>query len=508
MKKVLDQVQVRELEQKAVDEGIGYLQLMENAGKGIARFLAKKVSVSGKRIAVLCGKGNNGGDGFVAALALAERGAKVVVVLVQGFPSTEISVEVFGRLKDTTVRICQYEKEPEYVQSYLTSCDYVIDAIYGIGFRGTVPEMIADVIRAANHARATVIAVDIPSGVFCDTGEVLGDCIQADYTVTFSTLKPAHLLFPGKAFCGEVTIAPVGIPGDFIEEQKGNFEVLDDEYCRKLFTPRKEDGNKGDYGSLLCLCGSYGMAGAAIMAASAALRCGVGLVHMVLPERIYPLVASCLAEPIFTVLPENENLQSLPEVIWQKTTACLIGCGLGLSDYSKKYIFQLMSNAKVPIILDADGLNTVAENIDIIKTVKAPLILTPHPGEMARLMKTTVQDVQSHRLEYVRRFSRETGAVVVLKGSGTLIAAPDGKVCYNPTGNPGMARGGSGDILAGMIGAFVAQGVDPFYAASCGVYLHGLAGDRCAEHLSQMGMLPTDIIKELPELFLHFENVR
>lgn len=272
--------------------------------------------------------------------------------------------------------------------------------------------------------------------------------------------------------------------------------------------PRDPEGNKGSFGRLLCICGSEGMAGAAVMSAGAAVRCGTGLVEVALPRSIYPIVASQLCEPVFCLLetsPDGDPVPSAQKALdrsLQKASAVLIGCGLGKSAASLDEVTRVLQNARVPVILDADGINLAAEHIDRLKTARAPLILTPHPGEMARLLHTDVKDVQTHRREFALNFARRHGVVLVLKGAGTLTASPDGKLVRNPTGNPGMAKGGSGDVLAGMIASFAAQGMEPFEAAVNGAYLHGLAGDCCAGKLSQSAMLPTDLIKMLPELFL------
>lgn len=248
------------------------------------------------------------------------------------------------------------------------------------------------------------------------------------------------------------------------------------------------------------------------MAAKAAARCGAGLVDIALPKSIYPIVSSQIAEPIYTLLDYDASGLILPDSktalihALQSSSACLIGCGLGMSPGIADLVYEMITKSEVPLILDADGINAVAANIDILKTAKVPVILTPHPGEMSRLLHTTAADVQKHRLEYAGNFAKQYGVVLVLKGSGTIIAAPDGRLYVNPTGNAGMAKGGSGDVLAGMIASFAAQSVEPLFAAVCGVYLHGLAGDRCADKLSQRAMLPTDMIQELPRLFLEFEQ--
>lgn len=276
---------------------------------------------------------------------------------------------------------------------------------------------------------------------------------------------------------------------------------------KAMLKPRAAESNKGDYGRLLCICGSEGMAGAAAMSVSSALRCGAGIVEAALPDSIYPIVAARLAEPVFTLLhhlpdglaSEHDKL-SLTQAL-SRASAVLIGCGLGKSPAAHSEVLQVLKESAVPVILDADGINIAAEHIDVLKTAGTPLILTPHPGEMARLLKTTAADVQAHRTEIARRFALEYHVILVLKGAGTLVSSPDGKLYRNTTGNPGMAKGGSGDVLAGMIASFAAQGVDPYEAAVGAVYLHGLAGDRCAAAYSQTAMLPTDMVGMLPKLF-------
>jgi holo-[acyl-carrier-protein] synthase len=274
-----------------------------------------------------------------------------------------------------------------------------------------------------------------------------------------------------------------------------------------VLKPRAADSNKGDYGRLLCVCGSEGMAGAASMSVSAALRCGTGLVEVALPEAIYPIVASRLAEPVFTILhPKPDGFASAGDIesirkSLRRASAVLIGCGLGKSTAAQAEVSLVLKESAVPVIVDADGINIVAEHIDLLHECRAPLILTPHPGEMARLLKTSVADVQSNRHETACRFAAEHNAITVLKGAGTLVASPDGRLYRNTTGNPGMAKGGSGDVLAGMAASFAAQGAEPFNAAAGAVYLHGLAGDRCAARFSQTAMLPTEIVGMLPEIF-------
>jgi ADP-dependent NAD(P)H-hydrate dehydratase / NAD(P)H-hydrate epimerase len=279
------------------------------------------------------------------------------------------------------------------------------------------------------------------------------------------------------------------------------------ERVRTILRPRDPESNKGNYGRLLCVCGSEGMAGAAVMSTRAAVRCGAGIVEAALPKAIYPIVASQVCEPVFTLLElsgESELLPGGEEALRSalgKASAVLIGCGLGKSAAARTLVSIVLESSSVPVVLDADGINIVSENIDILKTVRVPLILTPHPGEMARLLKTDASQVQQNREMVAREFAKRRGVILVLKGAGTLVAAPDGRLFRNTTGNPGMAKGGSGDVLAGMIASFAAQGIEPFEAASGAVFLHGLAGDRCARKYSMTAMLPTDLTDTLPELF-------
>lgn len=275
-----------------------------------------------------------------------------------------------------------------------------------------------------------------------------------------------------------------------------------------MLRPRGPETNKGDYGRLLSVCGSEGMAGAAAMSALSALRCGAGIVEAALPRPIYPIVAALAPEAVFTLLDLSGDGELTPSArsalraALSRASACLVGCGLGKGPAARELVPLLLGETPVPLVLDADGINLAAEHIDVLKTAHAPLILTPHPGEMARLLNAAAKDVQENREDCARSFAREHGVTLVLKGAGTLVASPDGRLYRNATGNPGMAKGGSGDVLAGMIASFLAQGAAPFEAAAGAVYLHGLAGDRCAARLSQCAMLPTDLIGALPELFL------
>lgn len=509
---ILNGEQTRMLEQSAVENGCTYLGLMEKAGREAAGFIQRTLSQFRRKTVVLCGNGNNGGDGFVVARCLAGWSEDVLVVLVNGVPRTQDALSMYQRAcKISAVRFLEYPDES--LEQELKTADLIVDGIYGIGFHGAMREAYVPLVKWVNEAAAKVVSLDLPSGVSCDLGEVEGEAIKADYTVTFSALKLCQAQYPAIEYCGQVVAADVGIPRQVYEESPYEARTTGPWALDKILAPRKLSANKGHYGALLCLCGSRGMAGAVVMSAQAASRCGVGLVDVALPESIYPIAAGGACEAIFTLLPEESTRVRMPEAkrllsqkLKGKTTACLVGCGLGLSEESRSMVEYLVENSSVPMVIDADGLNAIAEKPEILKKAQAPMVLTPHPGEMARLLHTTTKEVQEHRLECAGKFAAAYKAVLVLKGNKTVVACPDGRLFVNLTGNPGMAKGGSGDVLAGMIGAFLAQGLSPEEAAIGGVYLHGLAGDRCAQRLSQIAMTAPDLVQELPALFLELQK--
>lgn len=511
--KVLTAQAMRLLEAAAVEEeGFDYCRLMENAGAAAARVIRSRYEVEGLPVTVLCGAGNNGGDGFVIARKLLEEGADVRVILTSGPPATPQATEMLSRIVPRLIQPIELADEPYLAADAVSSAGLIVDAVYGIGFHGSLPDGLRSLFRLAGSQPAPRVAVDIPSGLDADTGAADEDTLPADVTVTFSAAKPGLLTAAASPLCGQVEVAGIGIGDGLLDRYASDQTLIDDKMVKACFSTREEDTHKGTYGRLLMVCGSYGMAGAAMMAASAALRCGVGLAALALPRSIYPIAAARLCEPVFIPLPETGEgrvaLSARPILRREaaRSSALLIGCGLGSGDEAAGVVADLLGSAACPIVLDADGINAAAGHIDIKKTACSPLILTPHPGEMARLTGLTVEQVQRDRLRTASRFAVETGAVVVLKGHHTVIAAPGRSALVNLTGNPGMATGGSGDVLAGMIASFAAQGMEPVKAAMCGVYLHGLAGDRAAARLSQHAMLPTDLLEELGGLFLNLEQ--
>lgn len=517
--KVLTCQQMRALEERAVMTGCDYSDLMDTAGAAVAGFIRDRYDLDEKHIVILCGKGNNGGDGFVIARRLCDLCAAMTILLVDGLPVTELAKEKLRDIRESDVSVYSAADDPDVILEEIQHADILVDAVYGIGFHGVVSEKLQPVFEAVNRSPAAVIAVDIPSGLNGDSGAIPGTHIKADATVTFTTLKPVHLFRPAKYECGEVKVSQVGIGKKCIKEQSYDIFVTDDEDVRAVLKKRDPESHKGTYGRLLAVCGSEGMAGAAVLSASAAVRSGAGIVDVALPRSIYPIVASNVIEPVYTVLDAAEPGQSLSRLLQKLecATACLIGCGLGENPVTDRMVYELIQAAKVPLIIDADGINAVARNIDILRAAAVPVILTPHPGEMARLIGSTTRAVEQNRIETARSFAAEYGVTLVLKGHNTLVVHPNsasgsdalssswGKTAYNRTGNAGMAKGGSGDVLAGLIAGLCAQGVPAFAAAYCGVYLHGKAGDQCAAQISQRGMTPSQMVDTLAKLFSDYE---
>lgn len=513
---VLKNEQLRRLEDDFTAKGNDHIKLMEKAGDSISRFVFDELDgISNKAIAVVCGKGNNGGDGYWASRMFLENKAKVRVLMVDGEPTTPDAIDMFSRAELYGVKTIDCNAEDadmEVIERYILDADVVIDAIYGIGFHGELPEHIAKITKIMNLAEGKVIAVDIPSGVESETGRAAENCVNADYTVTFTAMKPAHLIYPAAEYCGEVSVADIGIELDEKELLKESIQVVDYQSVRLCFMPRKPNTHKGDYGKLYTLVGSKGMAGAAAFAGKAAVHSGAGLVRMAVPESIYNIVAQQVPEAVYDVCEESERGRLkdedfdyfLSEI--NNSNACLAGCGMGNDKETRSIVEKLIRNSEVPLVLDADALNAVSREPDMLKEARCPVVLTPHPGEMARIMNKKTAEVQEDRIGSALSVAQEYGVWVVLKGARTIVATPDGTVFINLGGNPGMSKAGSGDVLAGIISALCAQGMKIEEACCCGVYIHAEAGDRAAGAYSQHAMGPMDIIYELSSVFSDIER--
>ncbi len=496
--KLMSKEAVKNLEQAASEQGVTFAQLMENAGKALFYESKEQLSsLEGKRILILCGKGNNGGDGFVAARLLWEKGARVQVILAEGPAKTQLAQNAFSAMPSGVEVMSGEEKRS---LSVVQNAQLILDAVYGFGFRGELTGIPATLLEAANQAPGLKIACDLPSGAECDAGRVSPHAFRADVTVTFTAKKPACVSYPSKEYCGQVKIADVGIPWELL--QKALSESPLEETGEVALPAAPVQSHKGSRGKLLLVCGSFGMAGACMMAARAALRSGAGLLQLAVDESIYPILAGAVPEAVFTVLRWEESREESEEKLkkaMEGASACLVGCGLG--ELREMVCPTVFSHCEVPLLADADALNFLSEHPEFFSRCKAPLVLTPHPGELSRLLSESVPSIQANRLETAKLAAARFRAVTVLKGAATITASPEGRCAVNPTGNPGMAKGGSGDVLAGIMASLLAQGLPPFEAAKAAAYFHGKAGDLCKTRLSQRTMLPTDLIEELPRVF-------
>jgi NAD(P)H-hydrate epimerase len=517
--KLVTAEEMRSIDAAAINQyQIPGLILMENAGRRVAETVVSELGggLPRRRLLVLVGKGNNGGDGLVAARHLYNQGAEVTVALVADpaeiAGDARTNLEILNRLPVKQLLV-QEEKDLNAVKVALLSHDLVIDSIYGTGFRGTPPHLVNRLIKLVNNSAKPVIAVDIPSGVEADTGRVGGEAVRAQCTVTLALPKVGLVAGPGAARVGRLVIADISIPRALVDDSAIPNRLIDLDWCAERLPSRSLEGHKGDYGHVLVLGGSPGMTGAVALAGEAALRTGAGLVTVGVPAALNNIIEQKLTEVMSRPLPQtasgrlNPDAVSALEDLLPRISVIAVGPGLSQYPEAAEFMGRLLQRAKVPLVIDADGLNALAGEPDLVKDIKAPLVLTPHPGEMARLMRTTVREVQSGRIEMARTAASRWGATVVLKGAGTVIAGTSGEILVNTTGNPGLASGGTGDVLTGIIASLIAQGVSPGEAAGIGAFVHGRAGDLAREERGMRGLIASDVIQHLPSVLKQLEGI-
>lgn len=495
--------QMKAAEAGAVLTGTSYLQLMRRAGTAAADLVGDLIPMEGRSCLLFCGKGNNGGDGFVAASRLRELGAKVAVVLTDGYPTTREAKEAYDQVEAADVPVALYAGNEEKIRQLCGHTDVIVDAIYGTGFRPPLDDLHREMCDTINRSICAVVALDLPSGVAGDTAQADPSAIRADFTVVFHAQKPAHLADPGAEHCGRIIMADIGIPDDMPAEEGPAHTLVDRDFVLGLLPPRERATHKGDYGRLLCVVGSDRYMGAAALAAEGAARCGAGYVQVASTPEVCRFVAA--RTPSCILLPWKDGLRDDLEGLEQeadRASALLLGCGLGDSQETADLTARLVGRSQVPVVLDADGLNAAARNIDILSSHTCDLIITPHLGELARLADMDVEEAAANRLELASALARQHRMTVVLKGPTTTVHTQDGDVYYSTVGNPGMARAGSGDVLAGMVAALAARGLEPAQAAACGAWIHGSAGDLAAARCSQEAMLPTDLLACIGSVFL------
>lgn len=504
--------QMRACDRIAIESfGIPGAVLMENAGHGTVESMARHYGpLAGKVVSIFVGPGNNGGDGLVMARHLYQRGARPRVLLLVAAETVrgdaalnlkavrELPIPLVTVLSEADLRDAEHE---------LARSDLVVDALFGTGLTREAGGHFAEAIRRINEFSCPVVAVDVPSGLDSDSGETLGAAVRADLTCTYGLAKPGLVIEPGREAAGVVEVLDIGIPPEAVAQAGVALEFLEAKTVAGWLPRRRPAGHKGTYGHLLLLAGSEGKTGAALLAAHGALRSGVGLVTLCVPEPLNPIFDAALPEAMTVVLPASTTApldadhHVVAEALLRKQVL-VVGPGLGTAAGTARLVKRLYQEVTLPLVVDADALNILAGAPEFLGKANAPRILTPHPGEMARLLGKSTAAVQQDRRRAAVALAREYRVWVVLKGAGTVIAAPDGRLAVNSTGNPGMAAGGMGDVLAGLIGGLLCQGLAPWEASCLGVHVHGLAGDLLAtEYGVQFGFLASELAAALPRAF-------
>ncbi len=507
--RVLNTKQMRAVDRQTIDDiGIASLVLMENAGRQVVAALESLVEdLASRRVVALCGTGNNGGDGFVVARTLQQRGIDVAVVVVGAAADirgdARINLDIIGRLGVPVVEVADAQSWELHAPT-VTSADIVIDALMGTGLSRALTGLHDTVVADLNTSPATVVSIDLPSGLSADTNEHIGPAVRADITVTLGAPKIPLVLPPAEHDAGDVVVADIGIPHAVIDEVEGpQLYLLTRDYVRTLVEPRGPDAHKGDFGHVLVVGGSLGMTGAPVLAARGALRSGAGRVTVATPASVQAVVAGLGVEFMTRGLADAGGTctaDAAEAVLGLPADVVAVGPGLGSGPGVTAFVRALIERGDAPLILDADALNAVAGDVGVLAgRDDRPIIITPHPGEMARLLGCSSDDVQANRLGLALEFATAHHVHVVLKGYRTILALPDGRAFVNPTGSPGMATGGSGDVLTGMVAAWLAQLLDPAAACQLAVYLHGAAGELADADEGEVSMIAGDIAAHIGE---------
>lgn len=507
---VLSAAQIKQVEARSDALGTAYEVLMEHAALSAFREMGRAVRLHEQTALLFCGSGNNGGDGYELARLLSAVCARVTVLSV-GHPKTPLSIKMHERLSRTGVHVLEADNEAAFRE--VGRAGILVDAVYGTGFdpgKG-LPPLVKHLFAEAKEAQGFRISLDIPSGVSSDSGEAAAGAFLPDLTITFGSMKTGMLRPSCRDRLGTLVVTDIGFPVDACTDMADAPLLITEDLIRPLLPCRRPSAHKGDFGRLLCIAGSFSMSGAAVLLTRAALRAGAGLCKLAAPRSVTAIAAAAVWEATHLPLAETEEGQISHHAVagvlasLKNASAVAIGPGMGQGEDIGQIVGAVLENAVCPVILDADGINALADNIDMIGTCKAELVLTPHPGEMSRLTGRSVSDIEQDRTTAAVSFATDYGVTLVLKGANTVIAAPDGRVFVNITGNPGLARGGSGDVLTGIIASLAAQGLSAVDAAVCGVYLHGLAADKLRARSSMQGMLPHELPEELPLLFHKWE---
>ncbi len=505
--KIVTAAEMREIDRSAIEDlGIAGVVLMENAGMAVVQAAYELLEASGgSKVGIFAGKGNNGGDGFVVARHLHNAGYDVQVYLLAQADQLRGDAAVnCGIAQRMDVPIHEVLKwTAGRIRRAAAGADLLVDAIFGTGLSGEVRGPARHAIEALNASGAPILAVDMPSGVHADTGAKLGSAVQATVTVTFGLLKAGLYQYPGAELAGRVRIADIGIPPAVVDAQGLKTELITGDLVRPLLPERPPAGHKGDFGRVLVVAGSRGMTGACALAAEGALRVGAGLVTMAVPESLNSILEAKVTEATSVALPETEVLSLSIEAeddlarLSEGADAVVLGPGLSQAASTQELVRALVPRIGRPLVLDADGLNALAGAKGVLRRRRQATIITPHPGELARLRRCSIGEIQADRLASARGAAADLGCNVLLKGAGTVVAAPDGRAAVNPTGNSGLACGGTGDVLAGMVGGLVAGGLQPYEAGLVAAFWHGLAADVAVEKLGERSLVASDVCRHL-----------
>jgi NAD(P)H-hydrate epimerase len=505
--KIVTAEQMRELDRRAIEErGIPGLTLMENAGRAVAGAAVRMTErCPDKPIVLLCGRGNNGGDGFVAARHLAALGRRVGVLLAT--TSADITGDARENLDRLSAAGIPFSEiiDAESLPRAVNHACLIIDALLGTGLSGKVRGLTGQCIEAVNKSGRPVLAVDIPSGLDADTGEPLGAVVRATETVTMGLPKLGLYLHPGVDCAGRVTVADIGFPADLIATTPSGAGLTDPEWVRMILPERPRSAHKGTFGRVLVIAGSVGMTGAACLCGDAALRVGAGLVTVGCPASLNDIIETKLTEvmtlPLAETYERSLDTRALAVILEHAESADVLAIGPGISRHPDTAVLvrRLVARVDKPMVIDADGLNALAEASVLLEGAHAPAVLTPHPGEMSRLLGIPTSKIQARRAYFSEAAANRYRSVIILKGACSLIAEPGRQLAVNPTGNPGMATGGTGDVLTGVVAGLIAQGLLPFEAAAAGAYLHGLAGDIAAARVGEASLVAGEVLAALPQ---------
>ena len=519
--KLVTSQQMRNIDKKTIKgEKIPGLELMEKAGLGSAQ-VAKKMlghQLKDKRVLILCGRGNNGGDGFVVGRYLSQWGADVKLFLLGKKNDVKGDAKVnMKKAQDMGLPIKELSRKKDLPRN--PNSHLMVDAIFGTGFQGKAEGLYADAINFINKSESPVLAIDIPSGLNADTGKAEGVCVKADHTATMALPKVGHFFHPGRTYSGEVTVVDIGVTKKIINKEKLNLNLMTKEEVKALLPQRPGDAYKGTCGRVVLIAGSTGMTGAAALASTSTLRVGAGMAILGLPKTLNDIMEIKLTEVMTKPLPDVRKkgvlaLRGLGEIVelfpWADCLA--LGPGLGQHFETIELVRRILKRTTLPTLVDADGLNAIAKDSSILKEIDIPLILTPHIGELSRMINVPAEEIAKDRMKYALDTAREFGCVLVFKGAPTIVAEPKGQIYVNSTGNAGMATAGSGDVLTGIIIGLVAQMLFDRWGRDInkimldsvisGVYIHGVAGDLAKGQKGEMGMIAGDIMDNIPDALM------